>query len=186
MPLPIDEIEDGYKFQQIVAEYFRSLKSEKHDFQIADIHVEDNGVGGDDGCDILVEFHFEDVIGRHCHRWVIECKSQKKAVSLEDISTNNLETILKAKSANGYLLICKNDATAKLKRIFADLNSNGTSKYVIWNGGELWHRLIKRLSLLQAFFPDYYRINFLNNNAKIDYDELVKRFEEKLKTNEKE
>ena len=84
------------KFQQILVEYFRSLKSEKHDFQIADIHVEDNGVGVDDGCDNLVEFHFEDVIGRHCHRWIIECKSQKKAVSLEDISTNNLESILKA------------------------------------------------------------------------------------------
>lgn len=185
MHLPLDEIEDGYKFQRIIAEYFRSLKSEKHDFHISDIHVEDNGVGGDDGCDIIVEFHFEDAISRHFHRWVIECKSQKKAVSLDDISTNNLESILKAKSANGYLLICKNDATAKLKRIFNNLNSKGENRYIIWSGDELWHRLIKRLSLIQAFFPDYYRTNFLNNNAAIDYDELVKRFEEKLKSNEK-
>jgi hypothetical protein len=60
---PLDEIKDPFKFQQIVSEYFRLLKSEKLDFQISDIQVEDNSVGADDGCDILVEFYFEDAIG---------------------------------------------------------------------------------------------------------------------------
>ena len=58
MSFPLDDIKDGYKFQQIVAEYFRVLKLEKLDYHIADVLVEDNGVGGDDGCDIIVEFHF--------------------------------------------------------------------------------------------------------------------------------
>lgn len=177
---PLNDIDDGHKFQQIVAEYFRCLKSERQGFHIADIHVEDNGVGGDDGCDIIVEFHFEDAIHRHSHRWIVECKSQKRAVSLEDLSTNNLETLLKAKSANGYLLVCKNDATAKLKRIFKECNSNGSTKYVIWNGTHFWHELIKHLSLIEAFFPIYYRENYLNNKAEATFEKLVKQFEEKL------
>lgn len=182
MPFPLDDINDGYKFQQIIAEYFRILKSEKQDYQIADVHVEDNGVGGDDGCDIIVEFHFEDAISKHTHRWVVECKSQKKAVSPTDINTKSIEAILKSKSANGYLLICRNDATASLKRIFKGCNENGTTKYMVWNGSQLWHKLIKHMSLIEAFFPDYYRDKYLNNNAEDNYEKFVQQFEEKLKS----
>jgi hypothetical protein len=177
---PLANIIDGYQFQQIIAEYFRSLKNEKHDFHIADIHVEDYGVGGDDGCDILVEFHFEDAIYRHTQKWVVECKSQARAVSLNDINSNNIETLLHSKGANGYLLVCKNDATASLKRIFQEINNNNKHKCIIWNGSQLWHKFINSLSLIQAFFPDFYKENFLKNNAKEYFDEFVKKFETKL------
>lgn len=180
MSFPLDDIKDGYKFQQIVAEYFRVLKLEKLDYHIADVLVEDNGVGGDDGCDIIVEFHFEDAIYRHSQKWIIECKSQKRAVSAKDINTNNIETIMKSKSANGYLLVCKNDATASLKRIFNGCNSNSYNKYIIWNGSQLWHKLIKHLSLIEAFFPNFYRENYQANNAEAKYEELVKQYEEQL------
>jgi len=180
MKYPLDEIEDGYKFQQIIAEYFRSLKSERHDFHIADIQVDDNGVGCDDGCDILVEFYFEDAIGRHSHKWIIECKSQKQAVNKNNI-TNNLEMLLNSKAANGYLLICKNDATSSLKRTFQDLNKKGNHKYVIWNGSQLWHKFISRKTFLQAFFWDYYQENFVNNNAENLFNDKIKEFEVELK-----
>ena len=185
MNTPLAEINDGYEFQQIIAEYFRSLKHEKQDYHIADIRVEDNGIGGDDGCDVLVEFHFEDAIYSHTQTWIVECKSQKRAVSLKDIHSNNIDTLLKTKSANGYLLICKNDATASLKRIFSEYNNKNEFKYIIWNGTQLWHKFIKSLSLLKAFFPEFYRENYLNNNAIENYDEYIKKYENKLNMEDK-
>lgn len=80
MATPLDDITDGHEFQRIVAEYFRCLKEEQHEYHITDIDVEDNGIGSDDGCDIVIEFHFEDAIVRHSHKWVIECKCRNKAV----------------------------------------------------------------------------------------------------------
>jgi hypothetical protein len=179
--LPISKIDDGYQFQQIIAEYFRALKHEKHDYQIADIHVEDNGIGGDDGCDIIVEFHFEDAIERHSQKWIVECKSQKRAVSIKNINSNNIDTILQSKGANGYLLVCKNDATSSLKRIFQQYNERNKFKYVIWNGSQLWHKLIRNLSLIEAFFPDYYKEYYIKNKAIDNYAGFVEKFGSKLK-----
>jgi hypothetical protein len=178
---PLDSIDDGYKFQQIIAEYFRSLKTDKHGYKISNIHVEDNGVGGDDGCDILVEFYFEDAISEHTQKWVVECKSQKKVVGASDINTNNIELILKAKNASGYLLVCKNDASSTLKRIFKAWNDKNHCKYVVWNGSQLWHKIIERKNILKAFFPEFYRHNFSNTNVETTYDELINEFKEKLK-----
>ena len=59
---PLDEITDGQEFQRIVAAYFRCFKTEAHNYSIVDVNVEDSGVGPDGGCDILVEFIFEDII----------------------------------------------------------------------------------------------------------------------------
>lgn len=174
MATPLDKIEDGYKFQQIVAEFFRCLKEENHGYKIADIDVEDYGVGGDDGCDILVEFHFEDAIQKHSYKWVVECKSSNKAVGSSDINSNNLNTILQSKNANGYLLVCKNDASASVKRIFNSLN--GTNyQYIIWNGSQLWHKLIKSKNLIKAFFPDYYMKYFVEEKVEDTFNELFQK-----------
>lgn len=181
MNFPLDSIDDGYKFQQIIAEYFRSLKTDKHGYKISNINVEDSGVGGDDGCDIIVEFYFEDAICEHTQRWIVECKSQKKAVGSRDINTNNIETILRAKNASGYLLVCKNDATASLKRIFSDLNNRNGCKYMVWNGSQLWHKIMERKNILKAFFPDFYRHNFSNTDIESKYNELINEFNEKFK-----
>lgn len=178
MELPLNEIDDGYLFQRIVAEYFRSLNDTQHEYRNAGIKVDDSGIGGDDGCDILVEFIYEDAIHSHSQKWIIECKSQKTAVRLDDLHTNNIDILLRAKGAVGYLLVCKTDATASLKRIFSE--SNGHNKYVIWNGTQLWHKLIKSISILQAFFPVYYRKNFIDNQAKDQFASLVEKFEQQI------
>lgn len=170
MSTPLSVITDGYFFQRIIAEYFRCLKNEKHQFQIADINVEDNGVGADDGVDILVDFHFEDAIKKHSHRWVIECKSQKQAVSPNDINSNSLDFVLKSNNANGYLLICKTDATAKLKRMFKDMNTQREYNYEIWNGDQLWMKLSQRKTILQAFFPDFYKEKFVDTEDEENFE----------------
>jgi hypothetical protein len=173
---PLHEITDGNYFQQIVAEYFRSLKDERKGLHIADIDVDDTGVGCDNGCDILVDFHFEDAIGKHRHRWVVECKSQKKSVGNRDVNTNNLYSILESKQADGYLLVCVSDASSQLKSL---LNANQKLKSVIWNGTQLWRKLIGSESLIKSFFPEYYQANFISNNAKSDFDSAFEAFTKK-------
>lgn len=175
---PLHKITDGNYFQEIVTEYFRSLKKENKDFHIADIDVEDSGIGPDGGADIVVDFHFEDAIGKHSHRWVVECKSQKKAVGIRDINTNNLYGIIESKKANGYLLVCINDASSGLKKFLKD---NSNIKTVVWNGTHLWRKIIGSESILKAYFKDYYLENFINNNAKTEFNTVFEQFEKQIK-----
>jgi hypothetical protein len=182
---PISNINDGYEFQRIVAEYFRSLKNGSHKYDFTEIDVESYGVGVDDGCDILVEFKFYDGIGKHKKKWIIECKSQTKAVGPDRINRNRIDNAIQAKSACGYLLVCKSDATTSLKRMFDEYSRESEASFVIWNGSQLWHRFIESKSLIQAFFPEYYQANFRNNNAEESYLELINKYEKKLKMEDK-
>lgn len=177
---PLHEITDGNFFQQIVAEYFRSLKKEKQDFHIADIDVDDSGIGCDNGCDILVDFHFEDAIGKHTHRWVIECKSQKRAVGNSHINTNNLGAIIKRKKANGFLLVCINDATSSLKELINGLKDD--YRIEVWNGVQLWHKFIASESFLKSFFPKYYQEYFIQNKAKENFENAFTQFEKQIES----
>ena len=177
--IPIHDINDGYTFQQIVAEYFRSLKSEKQDFHIADIDVDDSGIGSDNGCDILVSFHFEDAIGKHTHKWVVECKSQKQAVNNRDININSLLAILKNKNANGYLLVCKYDASTSLKELLNGLRKDCNIE--VWNGAQLWGKFIGSKKLIHSFFADYYEEYFVKNRAIEKYDSEFDKYEKQLK-----
>lgn len=174
---PLHKIPDGNQFQQIVAEYFRSLKREKQDFHIADIDVDDSGIGCDNGCDIIVDFHFEDAIGKHTHRWVVECKSQKKAVGNRDINSENLGLIIDNKNANGYLLVCVSDASTSLKQL---LNNNKKVKSVVWNGSQLWHKLVGSKKILQSFFPEYYYEYFVKNGAIEKFENAFNNFEKQI------
>jgi hypothetical protein len=183
--LPLDDIKDGYEFQQLVAAYFRSLKSEKHEYHIADVDVDDNGIGTDGGVDIIVEFHYSDVITKHSYRWIIECKcwDKKRRLSLNDIDTNNVLSLLKSKKAQGYLLVCKGNATNNLKQRFRELTERDEKmKFEIWEGTRFWQEVSQRENLLKAFFSSYYQDNFINNNAKEEFDSFVKKFEEKFRT----
>ena len=181
MPTPIDKIKDGHEFQRIVAEYFRCLKKEKHEYQISDVKVEDLGVGPDDGCDVIVEFYFEDAISRHTKKWVVECKSQSRVVGNRDINLDNLQTILRTNKADGYLLVCKTDASTSLKRAFKSLNDLGNETFEVWNGTHLWSQYSKREGFLQAFFPDYYRETFIESGAKKNFEETYNKLKIEFK-----
>jgi hypothetical protein len=152
---PLDEITDGQRFQQIVAELFRCLKTDEHTYSIADVSVIDSGIGQDGGCDVLVDFVFADIITKHSKRWVVECKCYNKSVGCKDINSNNIKMILDSKQADGYLLVCKKDASSGLKRLFNDNNEKNEKKFIVWNGDQLWHLCIQFKSLIVAFFPKY-------------------------------
>jgi hypothetical protein len=175
---PLHEISDGYYFQQIVAEYFRSLKKERQDFHISDIDVYNSGVGSDNGCDILVDFHFEDAIGKHTQRWVVECKSKKRNVGNSDLNLNNLSAIIKSKKANGYLLVCISDATTSLQELMNCFKEE--FKIEIWNGTQLWRKLVGIESIIKSYFPDYYNEKFIINNAKKDFENAFNNFEKQI------
>lgn len=178
---PLDEITDGHVFQRIVAEYFRCIKKESKGYSISDIHVEDSGIGPDDCCDILVEFFYEDVIGSHSNKWVVECKCHSNNIGERDIDGKNIDLILKQHNAIGYLLVCKQDASSSLKRRFSGLNKNGTNRYVVWNGHQFWHKCIEFKSLLKAFFPSYYNKYFIQNNDEQRFNQITSEFEERRK-----
>ena len=172
---PLDEIKDGQRFQQIVAELFRCLKTEVHNYNIADVSVMDSGIGQDGGCDILAEFFFEDIIAKHSHRWVIECKCYEKSVGCKDINSNNIKMILDSKRADGYLLVCKKDASSSLKKLFNENNENNEKKYIVWNGDQFWRLCIQFKSLIVAFFPNYYNQYIAKDEE--EFNRLVNDFE---------
>lgn len=172
---PLDEITDGYRFQQIVAEFFCCFKKEAHNYSIVDVNVEDSGVGPDGGCDVLVEFIFEDIISKHSQRWVVECKCYKTTVGINNINTNNIRTIIDNKNADGYLLICKKDASYSLKKMFNENNERNKKKYYVWNGDRFWHLCIQFKSLIKSFFPEYYLQYFANDEK--EFEELANNYE---------
>ncbi len=139
--------------------------------------MDDSGIGCDNGCDILVDFHFEDAIGKHSHRWVVECKSQKKAVGNRDVNFDNLSLILDNKNANGYLLVCVSDASTSLKTL---LSNNKRIKTVVWNGTQFWHKLISSKKIIQSFFPEYYQQYFLDNGAIEEFDSVFSKYEKQI------
>ena len=177
---PLDQIDDPYRFQHIVAEYFRYAKQLKQ-FNFHDVTVRDNGVGADGGCDIFVEFSFSDEIDLNNNRWVVEFKSQKKAVHDKDININSIDGIIKSNNAHGYLLVCKFDATSKLKNIFETMSKNGNFKYTVWNGSQLWGKFVESKRLIKAFFPDHYNKYFIQNSSEKKFNKLVSQFTKKLK-----
>lgn len=172
---PLDEITDGYRFQRIVAELFQCLKKEKHNYSIVDVEVNNSGVGPDGGCDILVEFFFEDIIAKHSHKWVIECKCHEESIGINDINTNNINMILNNKRADGYLLVCKKDASSSLIDMFNKNNENSEKKYYIWNGDKFWHLCVNFHSLIKAFFPKYYR-DIIAKDEK-EFSSLAEKYE---------
>lgn len=170
---PLDEIKDGQQFQRIVAELFRCLKTEIHNYSIVDVSVMDSGVGPDGGCDILVEFYFEDMIAKHSYKWVVECKCYSRCVGFKDLNPN-LKMILDSKKANGYLLVCKTDASSSLKRLFEEYNNNSEKKYYVWNGDRLWYLCSLFNSIIKAFFPKYYK-KYVAKDEK-EFSALVNNF----------
>jgi hypothetical protein len=182
---PLSNITDGYEFQLIMAEYFRSLNSDKKDYRV---EVFDNGVGPDGGFDILVEFHHENVIGKHCIRWIVECKcwNEKSSVGLDDIHSDGIISLVNAKKAQGYLLICKGTVTDTLKKRFKDLTESNIINpllFEVWEGTRVWSQISQKENLMKAFFSEFYQEEFIDNKAKEKFDKYVKEYEERIKNN---
>jgi len=184
LDIPLYGITDGYQFQQLVAEYFRSLKGERAQYHIADIDVDCNGVGPDRGIDVIVTFYYLDPIHKHKQRWLIECKcwNENRSLGIRDLDTNNIVSLLKAKEADGYLLVCKGNVTNNLKERFRELSSaNGANAvFEVWEGMMFWHKIIEREILLKGFFFDWYNEKYIQSKLKEEYAAKVAEFQEQL------
>lgn len=137
-------IKTGSQFENLVAQYFISLKNNpKSGNYIND--VQGPTVGPDGGTDILVNFRMEDGIHEKKWTWVIQCKLSKKVIGLPNIAGINIPSLIHSRNAVGYLLVCSNDVSSSLKIKFDDLNSNCRFhyNYKYWIGAEFQRKIFE-------------------------------------------
>jgi predicted helicase len=155
--LDFDEISRWGDFENLVADYFKVNKKVKN---IKEVRVDPSGKGSDGGRDILVTFRFNDSIDTFERKWVVQCKFHKKAVSNKDLSTVNIPTLVHQYNADGYLLVCRNNVTSNVSKMFEDLNDacKMNYQYTIWTGSIFLTQLYTQRPrpLIQKYFPKYY------------------------------
>jgi hypothetical protein len=154
--IDFDEISDWREFEELVADYFRVIREETT--SITDVQVRPTGVGSDGGRDILVSFRLTDYIDQFERRWVVQCKFHQGAITKARLASVNIPTLIHEYGADGYLLICKGDVTAKVSEMFENLQREcrfGYS-YRFWTGDEFKSKLLTKISLIQRYFPEYY------------------------------
>lgn len=156
MTLSFDEIEDGDKFEDLVAAYFRDLKANDNN-NINNVEVIQSGIGADGGRDILIEFELTDDIRVFKRRWIVQCKFHDANISPTEINTINIPTLIHSYRASGYLLICKNRPTSGTTNLFERLNKECKHDYhyEYWNGTQFISKLLIQTNLHPVFFPKY-------------------------------
>lgn len=157
--LSFDEIQSGEEFEDLVAEYFRIIKSGE-DNSLKDVQVKSSGKGSDGGRDILLVFELYDSIVKFERKWVVQCKFlSKQSTGKGDIGEINIPTLIHEYGADGYLLIVRNEVTNELQSSFDRLNEfcKLGYKYEIWRGSQFLSYLGMAPQLLvKQFFPNYY------------------------------
>jgi len=150
--LDFREIKDGHRFEELVAEFFRSLGYQG-------LNVNLSGVGPDGGRDILFEFTVPDEIKVATRRWVIQCKFLTRSVSVADLGKRSIKDLIVSYDACGYLLICRERPTSGLTSHFERLTENCKDRYLyeIWTGEQFKNKLLVEAEPLhQQFFPKYF------------------------------
>ncbi|HVU53529.1 MAG TPA: restriction endonuclease [Puia sp.] len=150
--LDFNEIKDGHRFEELVAEFFRSL---------GDLGSKVNlvGVGPDGGKDILYEFQIPDLIKGGTRRWVIQCKFHRRNISVPDLGGISIKDLIVSHDACGYLLICRERPTSGLSEHFEKLAKSCRDRYLyeIWTGEQFKQKLLLAPETLhQQFFPEYF------------------------------
>jgi len=156
MHLTFDEIADGDHFEDLVADFFRTLTSGNEN-NITNVEVYPTGTGTDGGRDILIEFDLSDDIKIFKRKWVVQCKFHDATISPAAIQTVNIPTLIHSYGASGYLLICKKRPTSGLTSLFERLNNEckNNYKYECWNGNLFLSKLIMKENLHPLYFPKY-------------------------------
>ena len=158
--LDFAEISDGLRFENLAADYFREMKGARN---VTEVDVKPPSEGSDGGRDILVTLRINDSIQSFDRRWVVQCKFWKQSVSPGKLSSVNIPTLIHQYHANGYLLICKNNVTSGLAKMFEELDQNCFMgyRYIIWNGEAFKTQLStlpwRRSVVLKKYFPKYYQ-----------------------------
>jgi len=166
--IEFDEIPNWQAFEDLVADYFRSIQEQKN---IIDIRVEQSGEGIDGGRDILLTFQLTDTIIPFQRKWVVQCKFYKKSLSKSELSDINIPTLIHEYGANGYLLVCKGNVTSSVSAMFENIGQKckmGYS-YIYWTGNQFKDQLYIQppKPLIQKHFPEYYEFLRLREGGRI-------------------
>lgn len=156
MKIDFKEIMDWSEFEDLVADIFRTMASQK-DNQLIDVNVEPSGEGSDGGRDILLTFRINDSIRVYERKWIVQCKYYKKSVGKQHIANVNIPSLIHEYGAEGYLLVCLNKASSKVTEMFENLRKNCKFRYSyeIWGKSVLTTNLLVMPNLLMKYFPEY-------------------------------
>lgn len=156
MKLEFDEIKDWQEFEDMIAEYFRQIKSD--DNNVIDVAVEPTGNGSDGGRDILVTFKVNDSINSFKRKWVIQCKFHTGILKEKEMATINIPGKIHEYGADGFLLVVKDRVHANISKMFENFKKNCKFyyNYDIWTGNNLKTRIQEKDKLMKQYFPNYY------------------------------
>lgn len=160
MKIDFSEISTWQEFEDLVADYFREIKSYE-DNSLIDVRVEPSGSGPDGGRDILLTFSVNDSIISFKRKWVVQCKFYTVDVLKSHLNDVHFSNLIEEYEADGYLLVCKNGAHVGVTTTFENLRDkckNGFH-YEIWNGNHFRQKLSFMESLHKMYFPVYYQYN---------------------------
>ncbi len=162
--ISFQEIKNPNQFEELVAAYFRDLRTNYSHLNVKDVQL--SGVGTDGGRDILIKLEINDGLSLVERTWIIQCKFHKKSVSTNQISDINIPSLIHSYSAHGYLLVLKERPTSKLTDFFNRLenNCNNKYKYKAWSGSELIERLHFHPNVLNQYFPKFAK--FMDQKSK--------------------
>ena len=125
------------------------------------VRIIPSGIGPDGGKDIILETYPFDGIAVHMKKWIIQCKFSAKAIPPSRFYDDNIPNLQHEHNANGYLLICRGNPTAKLTQSFErmEYNCRHSRKYRIWSGEFFKTMILGHEKLIRQYFPGYYFMN---------------------------
>ncbi|MFK7799082.1 MAG: restriction endonuclease [Aureispira sp.] len=156
MRFSLDEIKDWKDFEKLIEDYFRIIVNAQEN-NLTEVKVEPSGEGSDGGRDIFLTFRVNDSVVTYERKWVVQCKFYSKNLSLKNLATVNIPSLIHMYNADGYLLVCKPGVTAKVTEMFEQLRRKCSFKYdyEIWDENTLISKLMVQPDLIRKFFPDY-------------------------------
>ncbi len=119
MKIDFSDIDDWREFENLVADYFREIKSYDGN-NLIDVQVEQSGGGPDGGRDILLTFNINDSIVSFKRKWLVQCKFYKGDVLKSHFSDQNLTSLIQEYNATGYLLVCKSNVHGGVTTMFRE------------------------------------------------------------------
>lgn len=156
MKFNLEEIENWKEFENLTEDYFKAIQKAPQN-NLTEVKVEPSGEGSDGGRDIFLTFRVNDSVVTYERKWVVQCKFYQRSLSLKNLATVNIPSLIHMYNADGYLLVCKNGVTAKVSEMFEQLRKNCSFKYdyEIWDGNSLINKLLVQPDLIRKFFPEY-------------------------------
>lgn len=177
-----EDIKDGYTFQELVAAYFRCM--EKVNGSLKNVDVQNFGIGPDGEVDLIIKILINDGVRSFERIWIVQCKKSKDTVNRDDIPLDRIGSLLQAKQADGYLLVCTSGISAPLITRLKELHVSPENKYMYdsWSGGEFWYKVNEVPSLVEAFLKISAEKVKMN---EAEFEKLFREYSEKFTKGDK-